>query len=370
MTIKNTEHWLSLIDSFQSAALGTADWSGAIQAMADATGSRGAQLIGRRRDLSVLFNVITNLDPAAQKLAMELQPVNPRPSIVERAPILRAVADWDVLTPEQSARDPFYQEVLRPWDAPFFCATVLERRTDMFVTLGVIRSHADGYITAAQRRTFILLAEHVRAAIRLHTIIAEKGAALFAACMETLSVPLFICDSSGRVRLLTEAATGLVSDKRGLELRDGRLRAALPSESRALDEAITAALAATATVALPRVRTVVIHDATLATAPTVLEILACPAEPGTRLTVSPRVLIVACGERRSEERRAALLGAVYHLTAAEIAIARLLTAGQTAAQIAAQRRASIGTVRVQIKTILGKLGVRRQAELVARVNRL
>ena len=46
-----------------------------------------------------------------------------------------------------------------------------------------------------------------------------------------------------------------------------------------------------------------------------------------------------------------------------------LTAGSTVKAIAASRAVSVSTVRVQIKAVLA-MGVRRQVELVARLNEL
>lgn len=372
MTIKNDEHWLSLVDAFQSAALGEKTWDSALQGLAEATGSRASQLIGRKSDLSVLYNVMTNLDPETQKRVIELQPLNPRPPVVERAPLLQLMADWDVISPEESRRNRFYQEVLLPLDAPFFCATVIERQDDLFVTLGLMRSRADGYITREQRQTFSLLAPHARAAIRLQTTLEDKSAAMLADCMETLSIPLFICDSLGRVRTLTHAAEHLVASGRGLQLKQGRLRAARDAENRALDDAIAAALPTERPPGRPVARTAVIHGEKANAAPIVLDVFAFPYRSDTSIITSfaPRVLIVACGQRRTDSRRAAILSAVYRLTAAEVAIAQMLAAGKSTEDIAAHRGASIGTVRFQTKVILGKCGVKRQAEVVALLNRL
>lgn len=372
VAIKNNEHWLALVDTFQSAALGERTWDAALEGLAGATGSRGTQLIGRKRDLSVLFNVMTGVDPAVQKRAIELQPLNPRPPVVERAPLLRLVADWDVIRLEDARRNPFYQEVLVPADAPFFCGTVIERREDLFVTLGVVRSHADGYITPEQRGALTTLAPHVRSAIRLQTALEGKSARLLAECMDVLSIPLFICDSLGRIRALSRAAESLVTSGRGLELRNRRLRAARVAETRDLDDAIALASAADRTPGAAAARTVVIRGSQPADPPMALEVFALPSRLDCPLSAiaSPRVLIVARGSGTADGRRSALLGALYRLTAAEVEVAHQLAAGKSIADIASDRQVSIGTVRVQTKAVLGKMGLRRQAELVARLSRL
>lgn len=71
-------------------------------------------------------------------------------------------------------------------------------------------------------------------------------------------------------------------------------------------------------------------------------------------------------ELQASDRVAAKLG----LSQTEAQIALSLADGQTIAEIAEARRASIHTVRNQVKSALSKTGSRRQAELVALVERL
>jgi DNA-binding CsgD family transcriptional regulator len=372
VTIRSDEQWFSLIDSFHSAALGERTWDDVLQSLAVATGSQSAQLIGRTSDLTVLFNVMTNVDPALVKLTEARQPINPRPPVVRQTPMLRTVVDRDVIAAEECRRDAFYNEVLQPWDRPFFCATVLESREDAFVTLGVMRSQAAGSLSDEQRRTFSKLAPHVRTAVRLYDRIDGSGLAVLSGAMEALDIPMFICDRTGRVRLLTPAAETLVAGGDRLKLRNGRLTSARAEEARALQDAIEAALPAHREPERRGLQTVVIGANGLAAAPLVLDVFALPSRlrRPSLASLAPRVLIVACGQRKTETRRGAILGAVYGLTVAETEIAQRLAAGQPAQVIAAHRRVAVGTVRAQIKTIFAKLGVRRQTELTARLNQL
>jgi DNA-binding NarL/FixJ family response regulator len=64
---------------------------------------------------------------------------------------------------------------------------------------------------------------------------------------------------------------------------------------------------------------------------------------------------------------------MFGLTTSEVAIAVALTSGHEVEEIARTRHVSPGTLRVQLKSIFLKTGVRRQSELVAlllRVSRL
>jgi DNA-binding CsgD family transcriptional regulator len=60
-----------------------------------------------------------------------------------------------------------------------------------------------------------------------------------------------------------------------------------------------------------------------------------------------------------------VLRSMFHFTLAEAGIAQLLAAGSTAKDIARQRGVTIHTVRTQLRQILQKAGVRRQADLAS-----
>ena len=59
-----------------------------------------------------------------------------------------------------------------------------------------------------------------------------------------------------------------------------------------------------------------------------------------------------------------LLGAVFQLTKSEQDIVRLLTEGKSVKLIAAERNVSEGTVRGQIKIIIGKMNIRGQGDII------
>jgi DNA-binding CsgD family transcriptional regulator len=61
----------------------------------------------------------------------------------------------------------------------------------------------------------------------------------------------------------------------------------------------------------------------------------------------------------------ATLRAVFHFTPTEARIAQALANGQTIAEIATAHRATLQTVRKQLKIIFAKTGTNRQAQCVA-----
>jgi DNA-binding CsgD family transcriptional regulator len=367
--IRTEEHWLSIVDALQSASLGAQSWEAGLQGLADATGSRSAQLTGIDTNTSVVFNILTNIDPAIYKLFPETLAINPRVRALNEASVLQIMADKDFITPEQCRRDPFYQNVLRPYDIPFICLTTLERQEGTFIALAAIRSQREGHITTQQREIFAALAPHVRSAVRTHLSLEGRGAAVVTGAMEALSIPVYVCDRTGRVKALTQAAEALVTSDRGLQLKAGRLQACEPEDAKVLSDAIDAVLIGHVKPGPPVLRTVIVRGRDRQAPPLVLEVFPLPAQ-SCQFNFEPRVLVVARGARNSTARRAAILQAAYALTSAETDIAQLLAEGQSAELIAANRRVAVGTVRAQIKSIMTKLGVGRQVELVVRLGQL
>jgi DNA-binding CsgD family transcriptional regulator len=370
--IRSDESWLSLVDSFHAAGLGEQSWEIALQGLADATGSRSAQLSGIHHcDTSVFFSAMTNMDPAIPRIFAETAAINPRVAAANAAPVLEAMSDWDFMTPEAYRRDRFCQEILQPFDIPFICLTTVERNDQAFVALAIIRSHREGHITPEQRQVFAAIAPHVRAAVRTHVALQGHGIAVLTQAMETLSIPVFVCDQTGKVVALTMAAEALVGKACPLQLKAGRLSASQSLNGSMLNDAIHAAAVRYQKPGPPASRTVIIRGEPDA-APIVLDVFPLPCRYNTPslANIEPRVLVVVRGSRGTAASRAAILQAMYGLSSAETRIAVCLAEGKTAEVIAIGRGVAVGTVRAQIKTILAKVGVRRQIELTARLSQI
>jgi DNA-binding CsgD family transcriptional regulator len=372
MTIRNDAHWLSLVDSFNAAALGEQSWYAALQGLAEATGSRSAQLAAIHSGTNVAFNAITNIDPAIFKLFADTAAINPRVAVANAAPVLKVLTDWDFITPEAYRRDQFCQEVLQPFDIPWVCIATLDRNDQGFVALTVVRSHREGHITPEQRQIFATIAPHVRTAVRTHVALQGHGVAVLTRSMEALSIPVFVCDRRAKVVTLTRAAEALVEEGGALQLKAGTLQAAQWRDSQTLNDAIDAAALCGHEPGPPVSRTVIVRGADPQAAPVVLDVFALPSHSsGLSLApLAPRVLVVIRGPKGGGAHRSAVLSAIYGLTSAEVEIALQLAEGRAPELIAANRRVAVGTVRAQIKAILAKMGVRRQIELTARLNQL
>jgi DNA-binding CsgD family transcriptional regulator/PAS domain-containing protein len=371
--LRNDEHWLSLADQFQAAGVRGTGWYRALADLAEATGSRHGQLICIGDDATVPIDILTDVDPTFHDKFVAMgggdPRINPRVRAGMNAPVLKVLAENDFIRPDEYRRDPHYQEFVIPHKVPYICLSTLDRTPGMLTGLAVVRDERQGHISESERAVFSSLAPHVRAAVRTQAALEGNGAALLAGAMEALAMPAFVCDRTGTVRELTPAAEQLAGAGRGLQLKEGRLRAALASDARELEDAIGAAAIGRVRPGPPPMHTVIVRSAEHDLAPIVLDVIALPPQT-TEFSFMPRVLVVARGSKAANERRAAILQTAYGMTSAESDIALQLCSGKTPETIAAARKVAVGTVRAQIKALLAKAGVKRQIELVVRLNQL
>jgi DNA-binding CsgD family transcriptional regulator len=363
---------LALIEAFNAAAFDPNGWYSALEQLADATGSRSAELISVHPDPASNLHVITNFDfeaafGAYQEAGGDDPRFNPRVRAGLKAAALEVLTESDFLPPEEYERNPHFQEFCLPWDIPFSCLSTLEHRDGGLLGLAVFRSKRQGHITDRQRGIFAAVAPFVRSSVRAQVAMESRGSELLAHSMEALSIPAFICDRRRQVRALTAAAEAVVSGDAPLDVKTRQLHTAAPADLAALNDAIDVATDPERQ-DRPILQTVVIRGDEDSKSPLVLDVMAVP-RGDYELGFAPRVLIVIRGRRNADARRI-ICRAVFGLTAAETEIALQLADGHPPDAIASARCVSVGTVRVQIKAILSKLGLKRQIELVARVNRL
>jgi DNA-binding CsgD family transcriptional regulator len=343
----SAEQMFSLAESFHSAAVGSMSWESALRGLARATGARSIQLTGTDPQDSVLFKIRTDADLISTHL--------PGSSVTCSAPA-------------NSADPARVLKVAFPCDVPWLCMSTSERRRKLLLSLAAVRSHDDAHITSEQREIFSMTALHVRSALCTHIALQHDRMRQLTEVLETLSVAVFICDSTGRVRTLTRAAEALLTTGRGLGMIDGQMCALRSDDAEALRDAISAVTHCEVSAGSRPLRTVVVRGNAV---PIVVDVFALPSQHSLELLGStPGVLLVARGVTGGDRRKASVLQVMYGLTDAETEIALRLAGGRTARVIAGERSVAVGTVRAQIKTVMAKMGVRRQVELAARLSQL
>ena len=200
------------------------------------------------------------------------------------------------------------------------------------------------------------------------------------ALLERLSEPALLIDAQLRLRQANPAALRLLAQHPDLRIVDGALlqqgagaraladkvaqltlRAPAGGRSDSADRAVLRLSGRSASSSV---------SSSMASSLLLLLSVLRPAGMHAAFGARPLVLVELHDPDRRPAPDAALVASTFGLTPAEAAVASALAAGLSVQQIAAQRGATVLTVRTQLSRIYDKLGVRRQAELTRAISAL
>ena len=368
----NNEKWLSVVDGFSNAGINGEGWTEALAGLAELTGARTGQLVGFGSNAAIPFNFMSNFDAEAMAEFAAIGGANPDYNPRVRAgltgALMKSMTEADFATREEFEAGAYYTDFCRRHDIPWGCIMPMMRDSNSMIGLAVFRGRRQGPVTDREQAAFDSIAPHVRSAVRVQSALENQGALILQGALEALSLAVFVADRFGTIRAMTSAAEELVRDGGALRMRQGQLRATSANENQRFAELLLAATERHADPRLAVTPTCLVLGGE-GGRPLLLDIVPLPARPHA-LGFEPRALIVVRGGKPDNMRTLALLQAAYRLTPAEAQVALQLAEGLSPQQIATQRVVSVSTVRVQIRTLFVKLGVRRQSELVARLNHL
>jgi len=313
---------------------------------------------------------MTDIEPAYQREFVEIEAYRPDVNwrVAASGRTLEIVSERHYDAVRAQMVSSVYDDHCRRWGGMFGAQTVLAQGSDGLIGLAIIRAESEGRTNLRERRVFADGAEHALAAVRMQRAMAHRGVKLLTGTLESLGLAAFLLDREGRIAALTPQAEALVSAQEAgvLRLNRGTLEA-LRSDA-ALQAAIGRALAS--------------HPGLAAQVQQLWLDSACEGAPGMRCDVirlprrefgfgfDPRVMLVMRSAADLPDRASAALRQALGLTGAETEIALRLANGMDRDAIAAERSTSPQTLATQIKAILSKSDVKREAELVALVNRL
>ncbi|HYE42920.1 MAG TPA: hypothetical protein VEA15_05945 [Caulobacteraceae bacterium] len=361
--LRDEDHLRSAVDTFRRAAVGQSSWQDAMAVLADAGGGAIGNLVGVE-DGRLQFLWANDSDPDLWIEigdAMHTEQMNPRLRLGGAAGVFERVEGHDFGSDEMMRRYPRYAEVCRKFDVGFGPQMNLQRTDTCYVGLAVLRRRREGHGTAADGEAIDALAPHILDAVKLRRTIEDQGALIARDALEAMGVAAFLCDGWGRVRRMTPSAEALVGPGGPLMLKNGGLAFRSEDLTRRLQDVLAAAsvdvlapLRTLAAIVGPGDRLVV-------------EVSPLPITPGL-VGFAPRTLVTV--RRRRAPPPAALVAEAFDLTQAEAEVAVALAGGETRDSVAALRGVTVETVRSQLKLIFGKMGVSREAELVARIYEL
>jgi DNA-binding CsgD family transcriptional regulator len=352
--------------AFDQAPLNPGRWNEALAGLASLTGSTRAELVGLSREngFTVFDWISDDLDAIgdqARAIGAYDGSVNYRVAASFDAPEMAVLDErhYDAVRPRLTSD--LYIEFSERADIPFGCQTSLVVEPDHFVGLAILKTRADGRSSEEQRALFAAVAPRVRSAVKLQMAMEAQGKQMMLGAFDAVSTKALLIDRHGRVLSVTPAADRLLSGTRRLSLAGGRIETPVPLETRRITQALHAAVSGAG-----RETTILLPPLIEGKQPLRLDIHALP-EQGWTMGLAPSAIVVLRDGGTEIRKHQARLQADHGLTPAEADIALALARGSARADIARSRGVSIETIKTQLKPIYQKLGVSREAELVARV---
>ncbi len=331
-----------------AAGLGERPWSDVSQALVRMTGANtnsmwvGDAGAGRIEMLSTSFDARVERDYTAHYVQEDLWALRGSSKLgqVFRGEELASPEDWAPL----SIWSDFYGRI---GINRLLAVCVPVGGGAGYCALGLHRPEAGRPFTEDDAGKLRQVVAPMAAHLRLrHELRLATGAAVAAmAGLEMTGQAALAVTGQGRILHANTRARAAMAQGRGIRGRLGELAPANPRDAAALD-ALLARVAAGGAGGLLR----------LSPGPggEELHLLAARAPDAPRGEVL--LLFLLTPDRRRLEGRAGLLMALHGLTGAEAAVAARVAEGAAAADIAAERGTSEGTVRSQLRQVLGKTG--------------
>ncbi|WP_322026374.1 LuxR C-terminal-related transcriptional regulator [Burkholderia sp. BCC1977] len=287
--------------------------------------------------------------------------LDPRRSLVERAPAGTLVACQDHISERDVAQSEFYQDYQIPTAGlRYLLGTRLTRPGNSDTLLGLLRAAGRTPYSDEDRETAASLIPHLHRTINLwqDAKALHRDAALGTELMEQLGLAVFALDKEGRLVFSNQAGEAVLKAGNALRLRHGRLAAPHAPENDAL-------LAAILRVARSRHgESLALRNATGAGHDLFMSIAAIPGQALTTFG-SASVLITARTRGNGPRVTAKQLQQAFGLTPAEAAVAEALIEGTPPEDYADTKGVSPNTVRYQVRAILAKTDARSQVKAVS-----
>ncbi len=359
--------WDSL---FERAAFDPSEWLGALQHLADRTGSGRAQLVGVGDGVTD-FNLLSHTPDGIMADLVSVGGHQVQHNfrclaevMFEQQPVVHE-AHYD--SAKMRIGHSGYDDLCRDYDIPYGCQTVLARGNGRMIGLALLRGYADGMSDDQSRDVFRTAGMAASTAVRLQTAIGQQGQRMMLGLLDSMSVACFLLDRRGRVVGLTPSAEAhLLHPGCAIRVKRGLLSGLFMRGNTQIDGALADILQHEKV----RHRRITLDRADhgagqLNAAPWCFDIFRVrQLEWGLALPPSAVMVLRQTNQGRNAAADAELLQGVFGLTPAEAAVAMALQQGTPRADIALSRRVSGETLRGQIKTIYAKIGCNRESQLV------
>lgn len=254
-----------------------------------------------------------------------------------------------------------YQDFYERWDMGRTLGTTVVKNDSYGVILAVYRTSRMSPFSTDELRHCSLLLPHIGRAVRIRHRLAELSgsAQVTNEAIECLTMGVMFIDRRGRVVSMNRSARDIVAANDGLTLNDGQPSAAYAYGRLALRKLIDRA---TRPELLDRLGASLFLQRPSRKRP--LSVFVTPVTGSEALATGSAAIIFVSDPASSIGDGADRLRRAYGLSPAETGVAISLCEGKSVKQISDALQVSQNTVRTQLKSILAKTNVHRQAELV------
>ncbi|CAH0186855.1 hypothetical protein ROS9278_01584 [Roseomonas sp. CECT 9278] len=357
------ERLYGLVDLVYGAALDESEWAGAAARIADAFGthSAGLQIVGGDDGSTDILSTTANLTVQAVE-AYRAHYVS-TDVWIRRASSLKpgtGVLGQELISDADLIRSEFWQDWARHQRQFHVLGGLMPVSEDQTLVLAV---HADRFwrgFDEDDRQLFGAFLPHLQRALKIRRkgLLEGERAAGLSDAIDRFRTAVWVVGRHGRILAMNGAAQDVLElPASPLVMRNSVLATRRGETTNRLLAAISAAWAEDRS---DRMRQP--HP------PIRLEFL--DASGCLHVVVAPsrqdggRHALVFASQPRLQRTDAAMLKALFGLSTAEADIVARLVAGDSIREIAQSRRASVQTVRSQVKTVLSKTNTRTQAQLV------
>ena len=366
--IVTLEAFSELLEVLYSAPLQQEPWERFLALLTRQTQAEGSFLIcaSSRQSLSVSAQGGSNILDDVGKLVYKEKFA---PSDPFRAPALRfgrsgVVQDEDLLPNEGLLARDMYRYVLAPKGYRYATLLLLAATLRRLEAISIYRSIDRGPMDADNIRLLNLLLPHVQKAMEIRQVLgaAQQRAAGAEAMANASATPTFLLTGRGGVLHCNAAAEKLLGAGDALTVRDG----VLATTQTRFKERLSKLLLKTASAISPNPANRPPNALALPRSGGLqaLQLIASPLPPAHRNRAKAAVVLLVTDPDKPINFPDDVLHALYGLTPAQTEVANGLLTGYTLEEIATLRRVSLGTVRQQVKGILGKTQTNRQSDLI------
>jgi DNA-binding CsgD family transcriptional regulator/PAS domain-containing protein len=366
------ERLAAVIETVYAGTGRAESWAGTLQAVAEATGAvSGCIVAADATNPRSNVNCFHNIDPDwIEAYNAHYHHYDPSLARMREAP--GRVQEDHVTGPRPTSAiggpRRFYHEVMAPQAFRHTLALGLSRERPWDAGIILQRTAGQGPFPAEARTALATIGGHLRRALQLHARLAQVGGLQsgMAAALDRAPTGVLFLDTAGRTVFVNRRAETLLRDNPALTASANGLRAGHPDDDRQLQALVCDALASALGKASggggghlwlrgPDWQTSLHAEISPLTVP----------ESGDPLAALNAFAAVWLTPRQARVAPAAdSLSRLYDLTRAEGELLARLVAGATVAEVAQARAVTLETARSQLKSLMSKLDVSRQTDLV------